>query len=160
MAITKWRKWLEKWDMSSLKIKTPFLDMEWKQQDEDNNAAWELYIELLTRITTQPLTDVYGDEETALKSIYSIFSLTRDVIKNNGRHCIEFTKIAIIILNQVIRPFTAKWHKLSIQGEFSNPDSCLRFREELVELQTVLNIYTKMLGDMAGIEDDLSEFEN
>ena len=156
----KWRKWLEKWDMSSLKIKTPFLDMEWKPQDEDKNAAWELYIELLTRITTQPLTDVYGDEETALKSIYSIFSLTRDVIKNNGRHCIEFTKIAIIILNQVIRPFTAKWHKLSIQGEFSNPDSCLRFREELVELQTVLNIYTKMLGDMAGIEDDLSEFEN
>ncbi|CAB5508196.1 hypothetical protein [uncultured Gammaproteobacteria bacterium] len=155
----KWSKWLEKWGMTSLKIKTPFLDMEWKPQDEDKNAAWELYIELLTRITTQPLDDAHGDEETALKSVYSIFPITREVIKGNGRHCIEFTKIAIVVLNQVIRPFTAKWHKLSVQGEFSNPESCQEFREELAELQAVLNIYTKMLGDMAGIEDDLSELE-
>jgi len=78
----KWRKWLEKWDMTSLKIKTPFLDMEWKPQDEDKNAAWELYIELLTRITTQPLAESHGDEETALKSIYSLFSITREVIND------------------------------------------------------------------------------
>lgn len=156
----KWSKWLEKWDMTSLKIKTPFLDMEWKPQDEDKNAAWELYIELLTRITTQPLADAHGDEETALKSIYSIFSITREVIRSNGRHCIEFTKIAIVVLNQVIRPFTAKWHRMSVQGEFSNPESCQKFREELIELQHILNIYTKMLGDMAGVEDDLSEFED
>lgn len=156
----KWSKWLEKWDMTSLKIKTPFLDMEWKPQDEDKNAAWELYIELLTRITTQPLDDSHGDEETALKSVFSIFPLTREVIKSNGRHCIEFTKIAIVVLNQVIRPFTAKWHKLSVQGAFSSPNSCIEFRKELIELQSTLNIYTKMLGDMAGVEDDLSELED
>jgi hypothetical protein len=156
----KWEKWLEQWDMTSLKIKTPFLDMEWKPVDEDKAAAWELYIELLTRITTQPLANTHGDEETALKSIYSIFSITREVIRSNGRHCLEFTKIAIVVLNQVIRPFTAKWHKVSVQGEFSNPESCQKFREELIELQHVLNIYTKMLGDMAGVEDDLSEFED
>ncbi len=156
----KWSKWLEKWDMTSLKIKTPFLDMEWKPQDEDKNAAWELYIELLTRITTQPLAQTHGDEETALKSIHTVFPLTREVIKSNGRHCIEFTKIAIVVLNQVIRPFTAKWHKLSMNGAFSNPESCNDFRQDLKELQSVLIIYTKMLGDMAGIEDDLTEFEN
>ena len=78
----KWEKWLEKWDMTSLKIKTPFLDMEWKPQNEDKAAAWELYIELLTRITTQPLEQEDGDEEIALKSVYSIFPLTREVIKN------------------------------------------------------------------------------
>lgn len=156
----KWSKWLEKWDMTSLKIKTPFLDMEWKPQDEDKNAAWELYIELLTRITTQPLAQTHGDEETALKSIYAIFPLTREVIKSNGRHCIEFTKIAIVVLNQVIRPFTAKWHKLSMNGAFSNPESCNDFRQDLKELQSVLIIYTKMLGDMAGIEDDLTGLEN
>lgn len=155
----KWGKWLEQWDMTSLKIKTPFLDMEWKPQDEDKSAAWELYIELLTRITTQPLDDTHGDEETALKSIHSIFGLTREVIKKNGRHCIEFTKIAIVVLNQVIRPFTAKWHRLSIQGAFSNKETCNEFREELTQLQNILIIYTKMLGDMAGIEDDLTEFE-
>lgn len=156
----KWSKWLEKWDMTSLKIKTPFLDMEWKPQDEDKNAAWELYIELLTRITTQPLDISHGDEETALKSIYAIFPLTREVIKRNGRHCIEFTKIAIVVLNQVIRPFTAKWHRLSVQGAFSDQNKCTEFRSELGLLQENLRIYTKMLGDMAGIEEDLTNLQD
>jgi len=50
----KWKKWLENWDMTSLKISLPFMEMEWNPQDEDKTAAWEMYIELLTRITTQP----------------------------------------------------------------------------------------------------------
>lgn len=158
-VLMKWSKWLEKWDMTSLKVKTPFLDMEWKPQDEDKDAAWELYIELLTRITTQSLDDDYGDEETALRSVYSIFSLTREVIKSNGRHCIEFTKIAIIILNQIVRPFTAKWHRLSLEGAFSDKEQCDIFRKELKALQEKINTYTRMLADMAGVED-LTDFEN
>ncbi|MFN0086050.1 MAG: hypothetical protein ACKVX9_11750 [Blastocatellia bacterium] len=149
----KWKKWLENWDMTSLKISAGFLDMEWKPQDEDKAAAWALYIELLTRITTQPLAEQHGDEKTALTSIYSLFGLTREVIKANGRHCIEFTKIAVVVLNQVIRPFTAKWHRRSLEGAFDNPDGCREFREELAELQAKLRIYTKMLAEMAGVED-------
>ncbi|CAA6799169.1 MAG: Unknown protein [uncultured Sulfurovum sp.] len=52
----KWKKWLENWDMSSLKIRTPFLEMEFKPQEADKNASWDLYIELLTRITTPTIT--------------------------------------------------------------------------------------------------------
>ena len=154
-----WEKWLDKWNMTALNIKTPFLDMEWKPGDEDKTAAWELYIELLTRITTQSISADHGDEKTALTSISSIFGLTRDVIKNNGRHCIEFTKIAVVVLNQVIRPFTTKWHGLSLDGAFENTESCLEFRRELEELQSVLRVYTKMLADMAGVED-LTELES
>ncbi len=65
-----------------------------------------------------------------------------------------------IVLNQVIRPFTAKWHRLSAQGAFSNIQSCQEFRKELAELQSILNIYTQMLGEMAGVEDDLSELQD
>lgn len=149
----KWRKWLENWDMSSLKITTPFLEMEWQPQEADRNAAWELYVELLTRIATQPLGLSHGDEKTALDSVFSLFAITRQVLKSNTRDCTEFAKIAIIILNQVIRPFTAKWHKLSLQNAFSNPTSCSEFREELVALQNTLRKYAKMLADMAGVED-------
>lgn len=155
----KWGKWLEQWDMTSLKVKTPFLDMEWFPQDEDKTAAWELYIELLTRITTQPLEDSHGDEQTALTSVYSIFPTTRDVIKRNGRHCVEFTKIAVLILNQKIRPFTAKWHRLASQGAFSDDAQRQKFRSELIELQGVLKLYSRMLADMAGVED-LTELES
>ncbi len=149
----KWSKWLDNWDMTSLKISAGFLDMEWKPQDEDKAAAWALYIELLTRITTQPLPDEHGDEKTALASVHALFGLTREIIKANGRHCLEFTKIAVVVLNQVIRPFTAKWHKKLLAGAFENPVECLAFRQELTALQAKLRNFTKMLADMAGVED-------
>ncbi len=149
----KWKDWLENWGMTSLKIKAPFLDVEWKPRDEDKTAAWELYIELLTRIATQTLPVEHGDEKTALDSVYKLFDLTREIIKRNGRGCFEFTKIAIVILNQVIRPFTAKWHKKSLKGAFKNKEECRKFRDELSSLQKKLRIYSQMLADMAGVED-------
>jgi hypothetical protein len=155
----KWKEWLENWSMSSLKIKTPFLETEWQPKDADKDAAWELYVELLTRIATQPLPDEFGDEKTALESIYRIFGLTRDVIKKHGRLCNEFTKIAIVILNQKIRPFTAKWHKELVDGSFEKEIKKNEFRSELKEIQGILRIYTKMLADMSGVED-LTELEN
>ena len=102
----------------------------------------------------------HGDEEIALKSIYSLFATTRDVIKRHGRLCSEFTKIAIVILSQKIRPFTAKWHKCAVAGGFQQVPKCNEFREELKNLQEVLATYTQMLGQMAGVEKDLTELES
>ena len=135
------------------------MEMEWSPQDADKTAAWDLYIELLTRITTQPLVTTDGDEQTALNSIYSLFGTTRDVIKRNGRGCLEFTKIAVVVLNQIIRPFTAKWHKLSVEGAFTDSEQCAEFRAELHVLQSKLHIYTGMLGQMAGVEEDLTQLQ-
>lgn len=156
----KWGKWLENWDMTSLKIKASFLEMEWMPQDEDKTAAWELYVELLTRIATQPLDETHGDEKTALDSVFSLFAITRQVLKSNTRNCTEFTKIAVVVLNQVIRPFTAKWHRLSLQGAFADEEGRKQFRVELAQLQVVLKKYTKMLADMAGVEDLTTLEEN
>lgn len=155
----KWKKWLENWDMTTLKIKPLFLEMEWKPLVADKNAAWELYIELLTRIATQPLPAEHGDESTALTSVHRLFGLTRDVIKQHGTDCIEFTKIAVVVLNQIIRPFTAKWHRLSLAGAFQDSKQCKSFRAELSDLQEDLRKYTKMLADMAGVED-LTQLED
>lgn len=149
----KWKKWLENWDMTSLKIKTPFLETEWNPSDPDKDAAWDLYIELLTRITTQHLQPDHGDEKSALDSIHSLFSITRQIIKDNGRDCIEFAKIAIIVLNQIVRPFTAKWHKLSVAGAFDDEQKCAEFRSELTILQKELRKYTSALAGIAGVED-------
>lgn len=149
----KWSKWLENWDMTSLKIKAPFLEMEWNPSEPDKVAAWQLYVELLTRIATQTIAVNDGDEKTALDSIYSLFSTTRSIIKDNGRGCMEFTKISIIVLNQKIRPFTAKWHQKSLSGGFNDPEVCKQFRNELKELQITIRRYTAMLADMAGVED-------
>jgi len=149
----KIKKLFENWDMRSLKIKLPILEMDWAPQETDKNAAWDMYVELLTRITTQSLPDDKGIEQAALDSVHKLFEITRSVLKANGRDCIGFARIAIVILNQIIRPFTAKWHKLSEQGAFDDVTSKQLFRKELILLQEELIKYTKMLSEIADVED-------
>lgn len=155
----KWSQWLEEWGLSKLKINAGFLQMELEPQDHDRDAAWEMYVELLTRITTQALPTEYGDEQAALDSVYSLFGISREIIKQHTRHANEFAKIAIVVLNQVVRPFTAKWHKLAINGAFKDPVQCEIFRNELILLQSDLRKYTALLGSMAGVEDDMTLLE-
>ena len=71
----------------------------------------------------------------------------------SGWRCMEFTKIAVVVLNQVIRPFTARWHQRALSGAFDDPEQCAEFRSELEALQASLRVYTQMLADMAGVED-------
>lgn len=112
-----------------------------------------MYVELLTRITTQPLGDEDGVEKAALDSIYKLFELTRETIKRHRRDCVGFARVAVIILNQIVRPFTAKWHRLSQQGAFDDPAHCECVRAELGTLRERLLNYTGMLAEIADVED-------
>jgi len=47
----KWKKWLDNWDMTALKISAPFWKMEFSPQDEDKQAAWKCILNILTRDT-------------------------------------------------------------------------------------------------------------
>ena len=46
-----------------------------------------------------------------------------------------------------------------VPGAFDHPDRRSEFRQELSDLQKVLRTYTKMLADMADVED-LTELED
>ena len=148
----KWKDWLEQWGMSSLSIKAGIVEMEWEPKDPDRKAAWDLYVELLTRVATQDLAPDHGDEKTALESFYKLFDLTRQTLKAHPG-CDAFAKLAIVVLNQIIRPFTAKWHKLSLSGCFSDPARNQEFRTELTALQRQIRGYTRALADLARVED-------
>ena len=143
----------ENWGLTGIKLNLKFAEIEFSPNPEDEIAAWEMYVELITRITTQKLYDNTGDEVTALESIHKMFAITRDIIKVHGRKCDAFTKIAVIVLNQVIRPFTAKWHRFNIDGTLNNIQSKIRFRNELEELQINLRKYSGVLAEMAKVED-------
>lgn len=148
-----WKSWLKKWELDNLKINAQIVEAEWSPKKGDREASWKLYIELLTRITTQALPTEAGDEQAALESIHSLFKTTRQALKEQGQDCIEFTKIAIVVLNQVVRPFTTKWHKKNIAGDFECESACEDFREELALLQVELRKYSRALADLAGVED-------
>ena len=150
--------WLKKWTLEGLKINAEFLELELTFDDVDKKAAWELYVEMLTRIVTQPLNEQHGIEKTALDSIFSLFPTTREILKKYGSGCINFAKIAIVVLNQKVRPFTAKWHKVSAENGFEKEDVRLLFRKELEELRIEMKKYMVTLSDIAGVED-LTNFE-
>lgn len=147
------REMFERWGLSALSLNIGFLQAKFEPNDTDRAAAWDLYVELLTRITTQTLSKEDGDEKTALDSVFSLFQLTRATLKQHGSGCNEFAKLAIPVLNQVIRPFTARWHKRSLEGAFDKSELCDEFRAELASLQVILRSYTKALAEMASVED-------
>jgi hypothetical protein len=96
--------------MKSPKINMPPLEAGWEPKEDDKNAARELHVELLTRITT-------------------------------------------VVPNQIVRPFTAKWHKLSMAVAFDDPTQCKTFRQQLTDLQTQLTRCTQMLGAIARFDE-------
>lgn len=127
--------------------------------DRNEDAAWAMYVQMLTRVTTQPLPDEDGDEQTALDSVHSLFKSTRKILTEYGRTAHEFSKLAVLILNQKIRPFTTKWHVPSTKGAFKDPEKCKEFRQDLRKLQGILCGYMAALAALAGVEDftDISE---
>ena len=150
-----------KFQLEKVKFGPKWANVEIVPQSADEDAAWELYIEMLTRIVTQPLPYDVGDDKTALDSVYSLFPITREILRRRGRSTVNFSMVAIPVLNQVVRPFTAKWHRESLAGAFEDNDKCREFREELTTLQEELRNYNRMLAEIAGVEDltDLEQVE-
>ena len=120
-----------KFQLGKVKLGPSWANAEISLDTSDSDAAWELYVEMLTRVVTQPLPVGIGGEETALDSVYSLFPITREILRRYGRRAINFTKIAVPVLNQVVRPFTAKWHAISLAGDLANDDIRNEFRQEL-----------------------------
>ncbi|MDE2688505.1 MAG: hypothetical protein OXI16_13560 [Chloroflexota bacterium] len=139
--------------LENIRINTAVVSVDVSFENIDRDAAWEMYIEMLTRIVTQPLPSEVGDEQTALESVYSLFGTTREILRRQGRGAIRFSMVAIPVLNQVVRPFTAKWHRENLAGAFDDPTRCIEFRSELEALQDDLRNYNRLLADIAGVED-------
>ena len=147
------RDYLNKFGLTKIRLNLAIVSSEISFDQADKDAAWELYIEMLTRIVTQPLPSDAGDEKTALDSVYALFAITRDILLRRGRGTIQFSKIAIPVLNQIVRPFTAKWHKESLAGSFEYETKRKQFRAELEILQSELRNYNSLLAEIAGVED-------
>ena len=139
--------------LEKISLNLSAVQLELSFQDADKDAAWELYVEMLTRIVTQPLNLEMGDDETALDSVHSLFETTRDILRRHGRESIHFSKVAIPVLNQVVRPFTAKWHRERLDGAFDDVKKVAEFRTELEILRQDLRNYNSMLSMIAEVED-------
>ena len=147
------RKLFKRFHLEKIALNAGIARAEISFKSSDKDAAWELYIEMLTRIVTQRLPSESGDEQSALDSVYTLFPTTREILRKHGRDTIEFSKVAVPILNQIVRPFTTKWHRASLAKEFNDGEKRQEFRMELEKLLNDLRKYNRMLAKIASIED-------
>jgi len=145
-----------------------FGEMKFAINLEYRRVAWKLFVETLTRVSTQPLGIENGSLREALTSFYSLFSATRELLKNmppsKPASKITVEMLAVKMLNQEIRPFLSKWHvrlkKFEVtrpgieESEWSQNEEC---RKELEALRSTLMNYTKAFGELASVAN-LSEF--
>jgi len=162
-ALIKIRLTYQQFSLEEVKLSIPeFSEMTFRVNNEYRQVAWNLFIETITRIATQPLTLESGSLREALNSLYSLFSSTRDLLKEmrptseTKGTTVEY--FAVSMLNDVLRPFLAKWHPLltefeSIHG--NEPETRWehnqQFREELEKLRLELIKYTRGFGEIAGV---------
>lgn len=135
----------------------------------ERRAAWSLYVELVTRIAVQPLEVDTGLLREALTSLYNLFGITRQVLKeagpNVGASRESVGGIVIAVLNNGLRPFLAKWHPLLQTWEAQCPPHKSpkeheqnwskepSLRDELELLRQDLEQYANALAIIAGVKE-------
>lgn len=156
--------------IKSYKFSIPFVgEMQWEPDPTQRRAAWALYVELVTRTSTQPLDLDLGLIREALNSLNGIFATTRQILRESGPEVGAGPNtvggIAIAVLNKGLRPFLSKWHPLLQAYETQRPlntspkewerqwDKEARLRGELEALRGDLEKYAHALAEMAGVKD-------
>lgn len=98
----------------------------WVPETAEREAAWELYVELVTRVAVVSLDPGQGVLREALSSLYSIFGVTREILRKYGPKVASapgkpgqyrFGHVAIWMLNAGLRPVLTKWHPRLLHWE-------------------------------------------
>ena len=142
---------------------------EWTEDPTQRKAAWELYVELMTRIAVQPLPEGQGLLREALSSLHSLFPSTRDILRKAGPDVgasrTSVGGIAIRVLNNGLRPFLTKWQpellaweagRQTTESPTTHEASWSRageLRSELRTIQSALARYAAALAQIAGVTD-------
>lgn len=141
----------------------------WKPSQVERQAAWELYVELITRVAVVPLEPGVGLLREVLNSLYSLFGTTRDVLRRHGPAVAQpqtddghsFGELAVLVLNFELRPLLGRWHPLLEQWEAARPNSTSRtehevawqhagqLRDALEQTRTRLMAYADLLAQAA-----------
>lgn len=110
-------------------------------------GAHEIITLLRSTIATRRLPYQHGTEERALGSLVDVFKEARAIMAKHRDA--ELAARISAMLNEVLRPFTARWHRLSVNGGFNSRDGGDAFRAELSCLQKNLEPFAREFHRMA-----------
>ncbi len=143
----------------------------WEPDDAERRAAWEMYVELVTRVTIVELRPGEGLLREALRSLYSLFETTRGILRSYGPGIAQpkgegqyaFGLLAVIVLNRVLRPLLAEWHPRLADWESQRtpgisqaahegtwPENA-ELRAALEQVREPLTVYAGLLAEVADV---------
>lgn len=152
-------------------VKLPGIEGEWVADRDQQVAAWEMYVELVTRVSIQPFGDTEGVLREALSSLYALFGETRRILREHGpnvarpekKKLLSFGAVAVDVLNVWLRPFLTHWHPLLSAYESQRPADVSSYEHErawsqapelraaLRALQGKLSSYADLLAEVCSI---------
>lgn len=141
--------------------------------EAERMAAFDLQVELVSRIGVQQLPDDSGSLREALTSLNSLFPFTRETLRRYSIGLEPSTapsvqSVADHLLNEILRPFLSRWHPLLKAWEADRPprtspldhesawDHADTFRMDLNALQEPLRAATASLAGISGAEFGIS----
>lgn len=135
--------------------------------DVERQAAWKLYVELATRVGSQPFDSSTGSLRAALESLYAVFGLTRTILREAGPDVAgkenSFGPLAIRFLAEVLAPFLLKWNEPLRQYEgLRQPENSIVEHEhnwdryadmckDVADIRPTILGYVNALADIAGV---------
>jgi hypothetical protein len=132
---------------------------------DTKKVAWRLFVETVTRVSTQPLAPGTGSLREAMTSLYGLFQVVREILKETLPSPVQeqaptVEQLAITMLNLELRPFLSRWHPNLRQWEQANPgrdesnwpagSAC---RKELAVVQARIHDYAIGYARLAGVDD-------
>ncbi|WP_330317396.1 hypothetical protein [Streptomyces platensis] len=160
----------------AVKFTVPFvgeISGTWRPDDAERKAAWELYVELITRVSVIELGPAEGVLREALSSHYTLFHTTREILRRYGPDVaprsrqgeITFGSLAVTVLNAVVRPLLTRWHPALAEHEATRPAGVAprvheqeweheaELREQLRVSRQALAELARVLAEVAGAAD-------
>jgi hypothetical protein len=122
----------------------------WNPNSAEQAGAWDIVVELVTRISVVGLSADEGRLDSALASYAAIFGVGRAALQRHGptvaeerRGELSLATIVAHLLNRVIRPVTAWWHPRVSQLD---DEQSAKLRATLAELSRLTTEYAKVLA--------------
>jgi hypothetical protein len=157
--------------LRKVNVKLPGIEGEWVADEAQRTAAWEMYVELVTRVAVQPLGSDAGMLREALSSLHALFGETRRILRTYGpdiakpehKQFLSFGALAVDVLNVWLRPFLAWWHPRLGDHESRRPAGVSPYQHEhtwteapalraaLEQLRAQLVSYADLLAEVCEI---------
>ena len=140
----------------------------WEPDETEIRAAWELYVEMVTRTPLGGFSPQEGSVREALTSIYTLFDTTRGILRSYGPSVarpksgkeLSFGYLAVSVLNFVLRPLLTAWHPRLQGWERDNPSSGEKewsgrcdFLMALNEVEEQLRQYASLFAEVAEVPE-------